>query len=182
LIISLEADITSFNSTIDSVQEKLEINQAHTPRTDKLEKEEAKLKDQLAELTASLKAAKNKLVATKRDKAIALHKIEPGEPVKPGFFFNLTLAEQVPAGNYKHGRIKKEAVKGDPDMITVTGTTLIDDELTDNFGNPLIPGNTYVPVVLSVAITSEENADQYSNSLSKYQVTESFVYGLKKLK
>jgi hypothetical protein len=52
----------------------------------------------------------------------------------------------------------------------------LSDSSTDNFGNLLVKDKKYVPVVLSVLTGNEENANQYTNSLSSYQDTVAFVY------
>lgn len=51
--------------------------------------------------------------------------------------------------------------------------------MTDNFGNKLENGKTYIPVILSYAKTDGDNRDEYTNSLSKFSATEHFVYTTK---
>ncbi|MGB8192690.1 MAG: hypothetical protein WCF67_12260 [Chitinophagaceae bacterium] len=86
----------------------------------------------------------------------------------PGFFFNLDMAEQVLAGNYT------------PTTKVDNGNwkALVGPETTDNFGNRLIPGRTYIPVVLTVSAASEEHLPEYRNAMSNIEGTKEFKYNL----
>lgn len=95
---------------------------------------------------------------------------------KPGFIFNQLIAENVVDGNYTVP--VGDEIKEENDKTSVTLKIL--DNATDNFGNPLVEGNQYVPVILSVATGPKSKTVQYSNSLSNFQKTKSFKYLPKK--
>ncbi len=61
--------------------------------------------------------------------------------------------------------------------ICTKQSRVLDPETTDNFGNRLIDKNEYIPVILSIsdAASVEEN-QQYTNALSDFQHTNSFLY------
>jgi len=101
----------------------------------------------------------------------------------PGFFFDRALAEQVASGNYspavpytppgsdKKNNEKTADTKGEKYYIAYIGPAT-----TDNFGNMLIDGNHYIPVVLAVSTVEEENLAQYTNAMSNVNNVKTFVY------
>lgn len=94
---------------------------------------------------------------------------------KPGFFFNQLIAENVTDGNYT-------VPSGNQIQIVKNKITValpIQENTTDNFGNPLIEGNEYIPVVLSVASGPKKVAVQFSNSISDFKNTATFNYATK---
>lgn len=92
--------------------------------------------------------------------------------------FNLTIAEQVPASNYSVVEIISKTPE-ESNSIRITGEVQINEETTDDFGQYLIPGNKYIPVILAMCSDQEENPNQFTNSLSNYQKTEAFLYSEK---
>ncbi|WP_445455549.1 hypothetical protein [Flavobacterium sp. HNIBRBA15423] len=95
---------------------------------------------------------------------------------KPGFFFNQLIAENVTDGNYTVPSGNQiQMVKN-----KITVALPIQENTTDNFGNPLIEGNEYIPVVLSVASGPKKVAIQFSNSISDFKNTATFNYATKK--
>ena len=112
------------------------------------------------EITDAQKTVKNLHQA----KDIAMRSVIPAADVKPGFFFNRKLAEQVSHANYWIADVDANSF----------GTVSINDTTTDNFGNLLIKGKTYIPVVLTVAKVSEDNMGKYTNSISDFESTASF--------
>lgn len=112
---------------------------------------------------------------------IVLISIEITEPTKktinlekPGFFFNLTVAEQVTASNYSVAI--SELSKGENAF-----KVLLADESTDNFGNRLIPGNKYIPVILTISNDTPQKAVKFDNALSDYSNTQPFYYKFEKV-
>jgi hypothetical protein len=75
-----------------------------------------------------------------------------------GFIFNQKLAEQVPAANYTKG----EKIKG-------KWTVKIEEGTTDNFGNLLIKGKTYIPAILSISTKPETELAAYTNAWTGYE-------------
>ncbi|NHN24923.1 hypothetical protein FIA58_004460 [Flavobacterium jejuense] len=94
---------------------------------------------------------------------------------QPGFFFNQLIAENVTDGNYTVPSIDQIQTTED----TTTVVLPIQDNTTDNFGNPLIEGNEYIPVILTVASGPKKLSLQYSNSISDFKNTEAFNYSTK---
>ncbi|MEZ4873945.1 MAG: hypothetical protein R2793_00435 [Flavobacteriaceae bacterium] len=107
---------------------------------------------------------------------------------KPGLFFNLTIAEQVSAGNYTVAsqftkpqpaipqKTKNEKLPK-PSALTMTNwQAVLGPETTDNFGNPLIPGNSYIPVVLAMSVEEEAILAQYTNAISDHLETKPFIF------
>lgn len=78
---------------------------------------------------------------------------------EPGFYFNLSIAEQVSAANYSIAKKHKTAIS---DTYQVT----VGDDTTDNFGDEIVEGNTYLAVILSIIPPSSANSKDYLSSLS----------------
>ncbi|MCD0465053.1 hypothetical protein [Flavobacterium sp. ENC] len=89
---------------------------------------------------------------------------------KKGFFFNLKLAENVSSGNY--------TAAGPVSKNSLTYEAVIDPTTTDNFGNALIDGKTYIPVVLSFYTGNETTENQYNNNLSDWENEEPFHFSI----
>ncbi|WP_025146698.1 hypothetical protein [Pedobacter jeongneungensis] len=91
---------------------------------------------------------------------------------KPGFLFNLPIAEQVYADSYIVARKDKDKTTAN----TAAWITFIGPDATDNFGNRLIEGDQYLPVVLSYSTAAAENESDFVNALSEMDKTEYFKY------
>lgn len=128
----------------------------------------------------------NAIVALQKNMKSDLDSLQMDDIHQAGLFFNLTLAENVSAGNYSPaGKPPKKTgssatdkkAKGTPEKSApITWAVDLGPQTTDNFGNPLIQGNSYVPVVLTVSTAAEENLKQFTNALSDFTMTEPFVY------
>ncbi|MCB0837838.1 MAG: hypothetical protein KDD99_14295, partial [Bacteroidetes bacterium] len=55
----------------------------------------------------------------------------------------------------------------------------LDEETTDNFGNILVEGEQYLPVVLTASAAMESNQKQFTNALSDISQAQPFVFHLK---
>ncbi|QNN44026.1 hypothetical protein [Pedobacter roseus] len=94
------------------------------------------------------------------------------DKAKPGFLFNVPIAEQVSTGNYTVAHKKKDAAaNGATQWIA-----FINPDSTDNFGNKLIKGEQYLPVVLSYSTVAKENDMCFLNALSEMSETDYFHY------
>jgi hypothetical protein len=82
---------------------------------------------------------------------------------KAGFVFDAMIAEQVSAANYT------VAVADDKGQYAAT----IDANTTDNFGNLLLNGNDYIPVVLAINTNEDSN---YRSTLSNINTTKTFLF------
>jgi hypothetical protein len=105
------------------------------------------------------------------------------ETGKIGFIFNVALAQQVPYGNWTQTYLQNEETVTDPDgtfYVNQTWVTTFGDETTDNFGNRLVNGNEYIPVLLSTSDPETEATHKVSDALSDFQHTTLFKYQEKK--
>ncbi|WP_075341263.1 hypothetical protein [Tenacibaculum agarivorans] len=130
-----------------------------------LEKVHITIQEELALLEAAL-------AVVKKEKADAMSEIENPKHIKPGFFFNKTIADGLELDSYAVATIDSEK-KGESETKYECSLE-IDLTTTDNFGNSLIKGNSYIPVVL--AVPHEEAAKQFISDLSDFQKTEDFKY------
>ncbi|NOQ72950.1 MAG: hypothetical protein GQ574_13155 [Crocinitomix sp.] len=112
---------------------------------------------------------------------INLAKAKTGADASRGIFFNLALAEQVPAGLFKVAAANPVMDKINYKTAKSFSVTL-DEKTTDNYGNQLIPGEEYTPVVLSYSLAEATNAAQFTNALSDFANTNSFTFKLTKTK
>jgi hypothetical protein len=95
----------------------------------------------------------------------------------PSFIFDLDLAEQISAANYfAPVRVSAEKATKKSGENDVQWQLHLHSNITDNFGVPLIPGEKYIPVILTVTDAPEIEQDQYANALSDIQKTEYFTY------
>lgn len=167
-IAKLTSDISSLEAAISATEELLK-------NEDLPEKEQEKAK-------ADLRVNKKKLHESKKEK----RKLEKErnqlersiDPIKshskPGFFFNLTLAEQVPAGSYIP--VEKLEHHKSKDGNKVKGSVTIEDDTTDNFGNALMKSINYIPAVLAVPDPNKEDEAQFICALSDFTKTSHFKY------
>jgi hypothetical protein len=87
-----------------------------------------------------------------------------------GLIFNVTIAEQVSRGNYSIA--KKQDLKNLYEVC-------ISPETTDNFGNPLVPGKAYLPVILTVSSDEVDTPSKFTNALSAIDKKAAFYYNQK---
>jgi hypothetical protein len=176
--LELEEGIKAVEAEIKFFNEELEILNTPNQNTDaaknakdqELEKQKSNsLKVAIADVKAKLVISKSELSALNVQLKEA-KKNAPKEVINVNaFFFNLNLAENIPAGNYTSARHHKGT----------SGTELvahIDHTTTDNFGNPLIGDKNYIPVVLSYYKGAEIFNNKYTNSLSDWQNTPPIPY------
>jgi hypothetical protein len=172
----IEREIKSLNKNLQELPKK-----EGTPQDPKNEAEIKHISKKLENFEIALKEAEEKLKITK----LELDKIELEiaktnanypKPVQnnKAFFFNLKLAQNIPAGNYTVAGPPHEA--GDSTDFSAK----IDFSTTDNFGNPLIEGTSYIPVVLSFYNGLTVNKSKYTNILSDWENTDTFLYSTTK--
>jgi hypothetical protein len=126
----------------------------------------------LAEIKVKLANAKAQLAdLNEKQKETNENAPKPIQNTK-AFFFNLSLAENIPAGNYTSAHPHK-STNGGGFIAHIDSTT------TDNFGNPLIEDKKYIPVVLSIYKGAEHTKSNYTNNLSDWQNTPPVPYSTK---
>ncbi|AYL99041.1 hypothetical protein [Mucilaginibacter celer] len=135
----------------------------------------------LAPTGDSIDSLTQQLEQIKAEKEAAKLVLDTTEEDKVGFFFNVTLAEGVLAGNYSIATIADGGKENETAQQSYQ--VYIDSSVTDNFGNLLVDGISYIPVILSIYQgNTEVNDDQYTSTISDYENTESFVYYAEKEK
>jgi hypothetical protein len=107
-----------------------------------------------------------------------------------GIFFNTTLAEQVTAGNYSiavpsvllKSAGKQKKTETDPKQVEIQGlyVAYAGPETTDNFGNLLMDGNSYLPVILSTSLNEVDTPEAYTNAISSLD-SKPFIYSVQNL-
>lgn len=181
----LEEEIKAVDAEIKSLNEEIEIlnnsaSQANADaakkdkETDQDKQKSLSLKSALADAKEKLRIAKSQL--TDLNAKLKEVKEKSPKPVKNSnaFYFNLNLAENIPAGNFTSAKHHK-AASGQEFSVHIDTTT------TDNFGNPLIEDKSYIPVVLSYYKGSENAKTKYTNSLSDWQNTTPIPYSTKEI-
>lgn len=178
----LQESISKLKSELKTMMAELNENTKITARTPKLDAAKEKLTESIKSIGENIQLQEDSITKTISDvsspivqeEAVVVPKDKQSDLLKPGFFFNLLIAENVTEGNYSVPNPTKHEIKVVGDKVSVVLPIL--ENTTDNFGNPLVKGNKYIPVVLSYASGPKKDAVQFSNSLSDYQHTDSFVY------
>ncbi len=182
VIAEQEAVLNSLRVAYTALKEEEEENQkAQNTVTDPKEKQKLvaegkRIEKEIKKTSNDISTATDKLEKAKNDRKAAIDSMEPVKQIKPGFFFDLKIAELITAANYT---VAKKTEKIVNDKLIIDGEMHIEPETTDNFGNRLIDGNLYIPVVVSVFSGNEENKDQFTNALSNFEKTKSFTYQIK---
>jgi hypothetical protein len=168
---TIKSQLTTLGATNDALEEQHQgfINSLRTGGV-----ADANLSANIDNLSVQITTSKDQVTSLNKQLAVlqiqrneAVKALVPPTGTKPGFFFNLKLAEQVTSANCTVAEINGQ-----------TGSIQINEDTTDNFGNLLISGNDYVPVILSASTAAEENLVQYTNSLSDFVNTASFTYSV----
>ncbi|RYU91653.1 hypothetical protein EWM62_06860 [Mucilaginibacter terrigena] len=185
IIADLEAEILTLQANIDATSDRIDAgneppadaatdNETTAEKPDNTSSSSSGSDDQKA-LSASKKEyahLKKELASMRKKRDTELQSIKPAKQDHPGFYFNVKIAEQVSFANYT---VAKPSAKPD-DAKNGHVHADLSTAITDNFGDPLIPGYRYIPVILSVADVPEEDMVQYKSSLSDYAKTTPFKY------
>lgn len=90
-------------------------------------------------------------------------------PGMPNLAFDLSIAQQIPAGNYT---VATADVDGQYTAAIGSGTT-------DNFGNPLIKGTEYDILILTTSAATVEDTGSFCDALSDRDIHSTFQYQIK---
>ena len=90
-------------------------------------------------------------------------------------YFNLLLAEQVPRANYFEATLETDAAKKGK-ANTETYIAKLDAESTDIYGDIMVKGNSYTPVVLTIPSVEFHLKAEYTNAISNAMNTKPFVF------
>jgi hypothetical protein len=105
-----------------------------------------------------------------------MHLLEQSEDGQ-GLFFNVALAEQVTAANYSvavEPIVLEDVKKGEVEQLRYL--VFIGPETTDNFGNPLVEGNRYMPVILTVSKKAIDQPENYTSAIATLPSGNYFIY------
>ncbi|WP_442266821.1 hypothetical protein ACSIGC_03730 [Tenacibaculum sp. ZS6-P6] len=175
----LTKGLLTFN---DLIQVKNEVEELEKENKSKIEKLKSRIKDlndqitnkgaentDLDELKAELERVNSELKALEEKKEELTEEIQEIEGDKPEFFFNYTIAKSLERESYRlassNGK-KKYSLE-------------IDITTTDSFGNSLINGKQYIPVVLAMSSKKDERF-RFIGALSDAQQTDFFTYTITK--
>lgn len=187
IIASLETEINTLQSESSGLTDQIKVN-ADAKSADglsdddiaKLNTEGKSLAKQQKDIQSTLTKSEKKLQQEIKKKENALSSLEPSESNKPGFFFNLLIAEQISAGNYIVA--SESTAENEKNKDTLSYVATIEPETTDNFGNRLMNNKKYIPVVLSICNGNDEVNLQFTNALSDFQSGKNaFIYVEQKL-
>jgi len=177
---ALLAQINSLNKRLKNIDEKIaELERAlkklttgvHDKNTKKILAEESDIRDELASLNIERENVIGSLIFA--DIELIYLKDSGSMSNDFEFFFNRALAEQVSAGNYTIAipDTNLSEIARPPQWVAYIGS-----ETTDNFGNFLIPGNKYTPIILTTSKDSIDNPTSYINALSGINLKSKFTF------
>lgn len=131
---------------------------------------------EIKKLEEELIALRAKIQAEALDYSHIKHEI-------PGFCFDLMIAQKIPAGSYttvtniKPSLVKTDVVtKGTVNNKASKGSLMLTASMTDNFGNRLVKGKKYIPVILSMSDDTTSIDKTITNILSDFKKTPAFPY------
>ncbi len=169
--------IEELEATVVETSEQIQESTKGAPQVGAIPK---KLLDLIAEHNANKKALKDALKA--KVEAIDAINQERADPIN--FIFNVDIAEQVSAGNYikvTDGKpvLGEKTQRRASSLVSakrIGWRAHIDEDATDNFGNSLIDGHYYIPVILSASAAAEENLSKFVNTCTDYNNTRVFQF------
>jgi len=179
---TLGSSLDIYNDNVDSLTAELkDLNKQVEVTTDPAAK--TKLNAQIKVKTAQLNKftllqsktstkqteLRAELVILENEKKNAEDSIDHETRSKVGFYFNESIAGQVPDGNYTVAKMNPKKTIVNPKDSTKNHyiwEAVVNDGTTDNFGNLIIDGEKYIPAVLTISDALAENLDQYTNTLS----------------
>ncbi len=122
---SLTAEISGLEIQVEQNTQIINDENTKPAQKKKLEKENTELKATIETKKVELIALQSKLDVLESSEQQAITRLTKADHVKPGFFFNLTTAEQIAAGSYT------PIDKGDPDTAKAVLTYLINEAKVD---------------------------------------------------
>jgi flagellar biosynthesis chaperone FliJ len=172
-LIQLGGDQEQTSRELDSIQGQLTTSFVATNANllSTLQLQVTQVQDKTTQLEASVKTTQDQLNTAIDEKNTAMEALHPSLGGKPGFFFNTTIAAQVSAGNYTPATVVLTLDNGQ--CLYAMG---FGPETTDNFGNQLTSGSSYIPAVYSASGVEEANQSQFKQALSDVPSTANFTY------
>ena len=201
-VVGLNNYISMLNSKVTSLKDDQNKSEDSTVNQN-IDSQIVELVLQINAQNAILLDEQQQLDSLEKERNDKINEIKDGiQSGRVGFLFNLKIAEQVLAGNYivaikttqpppdadasfpsgskkakNNVTVTESADNSDgSDFPPVSWDIKVTSDVTDNFGNPLSPGTTYVPVVLSYCTATEESHPMFSNNWSGYAHSPNFLY------
>ncbi|GGG31330.1 hypothetical protein GCM10011344_35320 [Dokdonia pacifica] len=172
-ITKLTTEVKGFESDVEKIIKKIEKGAGGkaTPKStaaiEKLKAEKASIDDALNLLIIEIEALEKKKEKLHQDPSgIEVPEHNHTEYEIPGFCFDLSIAEKIPAGSYTPA--------GESSTGTGGYSIELKSNMTDNFGNRLKKGSSYIPVILAISSDSEKNNKTITNALSDFKKTAPF--------
>jgi len=122
---SLTSEISGLELQLKENTQIIDDENTKAPQKKKLEKENTDLTTAIEKKKAELIALQAKLETLETDEQQAIENLTKTEHIKPGFFFNLTTAEQIAAGSYT------AVDKDTPDTASAVFSYLINEAKVD---------------------------------------------------
>ena len=172
-IAKLTTEVKGFESDVEKIIKKIEkgasgkATSKSTAAIEKLKAEKASIDDALNLLIIEIEALEKKKEKLHQDPSgIEVPEHNHTEYEIPGFCFDLSIAEKIPAGSYTPA--------GESSTGTGGYSIELKSNMTDNFGNRLKKGSSYIPVILAISSDSEKNNKTITNALSDFKKTAPF--------
>lgn len=173
---TIELKLELLADELKELNEQLTAKDKDGGSAEPVEKQQS-LKDAQKSVTAQIKElqkshdANVKLIDyLKEEKDKTVNALAEVDAAKPGFLFNVPIAEQVYADSYTVARKKKDT----KDSNSSQWIAFFGPDATDNFGNRLNGKEKYLPVILSYSTAAAENKADFVNALSDMSTTSYF--------
>lgn len=140
-------------------------------------KKEIKLLNDLRKALLDVEKNQAALEKLEEDKSKAIKAKKHIKEDVLGFFFDTDIAETVSAANYLVPKIKSWDIPPESELVHTREIEVpITANTTDNFGSPLIKGDEYIPVILTVSTEDVVEQSKYQSHLTNYDITKKFKY------
>lgn len=159
---ALEKIASKFDPKITDLQSELYQLEMQSQQSDS-DKLTPKLQGELKQKTEKLSQNLTNLITQKEN---LIRNLKADKKTKMPFFFNVDLAEQVPAGCY-FTAVKDTTPQPSRAEKLSNWVAYIKPGTTDNFGNMLVDGQEYIPIILSASMATDENLSKFTNALSE---------------
>ncbi|WP_316839297.1 hypothetical protein [Pedobacter gandavensis] len=166
----LNKEFDALAKELDNLAGSGALSEETTARIDALKAEQKAKQSQLKGLKKDQDSKINLLKFLKEKETENTELLPTVASAKPGFLFNVAIAEQVYADSYTVAK----KVPGGKDTDPTQWIAFFGPDTTDNFGNRLNDNEKYLPVVLSYSRAAAENEAAFVNVLSVMADTDYF--------
>ncbi|ALL06186.1 hypothetical protein AQ505_12210 [Pedobacter sp. PACM 27299] len=170
-LLNKELDVLN-QKLADYAKEKEPVDEQTAAIIQSLKEEQKLIGTQLKQLQDAHKGKIVQLDFLKEEKEKQTGLLSMVAPAKPGFLFNVPIAEQVYADSYT---VAKQNIKA-KDSDRLQWVAFFGPDTTDNFGNRLNEHEKYLPVILSYSRASADSETAFVNVLSDMANTDYFPH------